>query len=106
MTNITASELKMLYIEVIMVAIVGVFMFLYSASPISEAAPAAKTVTSGSSSSEADLPWSTSLVDSTLGLPVGYSAIIIVSSIFLVPMTIMNALTLARLAKDFLTQWV
>lgn len=95
----------MLYIEVVLIAIVGVFLLLYNQSPITQTG-IFSGATNGSAVSSSDIPWSTPLVDETLGLPIGYSAIFIVSSIFLIPMTIMNTLTLARLAKDFLTQWV
>lgn len=105
MTNITASELKMLYIQVVMIAIIGVFLFLYNQSPIDQTATFTGA-TPGSAVSSSDIPWGTKLVDATLGLPFGLSAILIVSSIILIPMTIMNTLTLVRLAKDFLTQWV
>jgi len=105
MTNITSSELKILYIEIIIVSIIGVFLLLYSHSPITQTATSGGTLTNTSTLSS-PMPWSTTLVDSTLGLPVGLSAIIIVSSIFLVPMTIMNSLVIIRLAKDFVTQWL
>lgn len=107
MTEVTPSELKMLYIEILVVAVVGVFMFLYNASPITQSATTETNVTQQTSiNTDQNKPWSTTLVDSTLGLPLGFSAIIIVSSIFLIPMTIMNVLTLIRIAKDLATQWL
>lgn len=105
MTEITPSELKMLYVEIVIVAIMGVFMSSYAASPI-EQNYISGTATNGTSASSSSVPWSTVLVDSTLGLPVGVSAILIVSSIVLIPMTIMNSLTILRLAKDFISKWV
>ena len=107
MTEVTPSELKMLYTEIIIVAIVGVFLFFYSQAPITPVINGNGSATSSTTTtSTSNMPWSTTLVDSTLGLPVGATAILIVSSILLVPMTIMNALVLARLIKDFATQWV
>ena len=106
MTEVTPSELKMLYIEIIIVAIAGVFMFLYNQSPIGQGITQSDALLSNESVSVSSSPWGTTLVDSTLGLPIGVSAIIIVSSIFLIPLTIMNALTILRIAKDFATQWV
>jgi hypothetical protein len=107
MTEVTPSELKLLYTEIIIVAIIGVFLFFYNLSPIDQTYSGNGQVSSGNgTSTPSSIPWSTQLVDSTLGLPVGTSAILIVSSILLIPMTIMNGLVLARLAKDFLTQWV
>lgn len=106
MTEITPSELKMLYIEIVIVAIIGVFVFFYSLSPITQIATGTGVSTNGTTASPSSIPWGTTLVDSTLGLPIGASAIFIVASIFLVPMTIMNALTLSRLAKDFVSNWV
>lgn len=106
MTNVTASELKLLYIQIVLVAIMGFFMFLYSQSPIDQSANVQTNITSQSSVNSNDLPWSTKLVDSNLGIPDGLVAIILISSIILVPMTIMNSLTLLRLAKDVFTQWI
>lgn len=106
MTEVTPSELKMLYLEIIVVAIVGVFMFLYNQSPITQTLTTNSVTNQSTTVSTENAPWSTRLVDETLGLPIGFFAIIIVSSIFLLPMTIMNALTLIRIAKDLATQWI
>lgn len=106
MTEVTPSELKMLYIEIILVAIAGVFMLLFNQSPIGQDISTSDANALNQSVGADNLPWGTALVDSTLGLPIGVSAIIIVSSIFLIPLTIMNALTLLRIAKDLATQWV
>ncbi len=106
MTEITPSELKMIYIEIIIIAIMGVFLLFYSSSPITQTYTGSGASSPSTNTSPSNMPWGTTLVDKTLGLPVGYAAILVVSSIFLIPMTIMNGLTLARLAKDFFTQWV
>jgi len=107
MTEVTPSELKMIYTEIIIVAIIGVFLVFYSQSPINQSVSGSGYATaSTNTTSSTSAPWSTTLVDSTLGLPIGLTAIVVVSSIFLVPMTIMNALILARLLKDFATKWV
>lgn len=106
MTEVTQSELKMLYIEIIIVAVAGVFMLLYSQSPINQSVTTSTVTNQTASVSTNNAQWSTQLVDDTLGLPIGFSAIIIVSSIFLIPLTIMNALTLIRIIKDLATQWI
>lgn len=106
MTEVTQSELKMLYIEIIIVAVVGVFMLLYNQSPITQSVTTTSVTNQSTSVSTSNAQWSTNLVDETLGLPIGFSAIIIVSSIFLIPLTIMNALTIIRIIKDLATQWV
>lgn len=106
MTEVTPSELKMLYIEIVVVAVVGVFMLLYNQSPISQPLTTTSVTNQSTSVSANNSQWSTKLVDETLGLPIGFSAIIIVSSIFLIPLTIMNALTIIRIIKDLATQWI
>lgn len=106
MTEVTASELKMLYIEIIIVSVAGIFMLLYNQSPIGQNIATSDAIAYNVSVGTSNSPWSTTLVDSTLGLPIGVSAIIIVSSIFLIPLTIMNALTLLRVVKDLATQWI
>jgi len=117
MTNVTMSELKMIFIELILIGIVGGFMVFYDMSPI----PASATGTglynpsipqdniynqSSVSPTATEGNWIITLISDTLGLPIEKAEIIIVSLIVLVPLTIMNGFTAIRLIKDLATQWV
>lgn len=113
MTEITMSELKMIFIELVVIGIIGVFMYFYVMNPI----PA---YTSSGDTSQPQIPsdqdiqtnstrvsatsgfWLVDLISDNLGLPIATVEIIIVSSIIIVPLTIMNGLTALRLIADFL----
>ena len=111
MTEITPSEIKMIYIQIILMAIIGVFLFFYAQQPVSQSYSITGTATSQNTSvSSTDAGWLEGLMtpDAGLGgyLPTGTIEIIIVSSIILIPLTIMNAFTVIRYAKDLGTQWI
>lgn len=106
-TTITENEIKLIYIEIMLVAVIGVFLFFYIGNPISSVSmdtPAATAQDKGVSSSDAS--WITSMASPTMGLPVGVTEIIVVSSIFLIPLTIMNAFVALRFVKDIATGWI
>lgn len=118
MTNITMSELKMIFTELILIGIIGMFIFFYDQSPIPEASMNSNGIfqpqvptntisnqTSVTPSSE-ETSWIESLITDTLGMPIEKAQILVVSSIVLIPLTIMNTVTAIRFLKDILTQWV
>lgn len=110
MTEITTSEIKLIYIQIFLMAIIGVFIFLYVNQPITQSYNINSQASNSSSVSGTDASWITGLTpkDAGLGslLPNGVADIIIVSSVFLVPLTIMNLFTAIRFIKDIATQWV
>ena len=105
-TTITENEIKLIYIEIILVAIVGVFMFFYIGAPVQETTMSTTSSSSSSSVSSTDADWIGNMATPTLGLPVGAAEILVVSSIFLIPLTIMNAFVAIRFIKDISTGWV
>lgn len=106
-TTITEGEIRLIYIEIVMVAIIGVFVALWSLSPI--VAPPSPTgaapVASGDVRAE-DSSWVANLMDDVAGLPIGSAEIFIVSSIILIPLTIMNSFVVIRIVKDLATGWL
>lgn len=110
MTEITQSEIKMIYLQIVMMAILGIFLFLYTQQPISQQYNIDSKATSATSVSSKDASWISNLMSADAGfggmLPNGVADILIVSTIFLIPLTIMNAITLIRFAKDLATQWI
>jgi len=117
MTEVTSSELKMIYIELVIIGIIGAFMLLYDQSPIPETSQGyglsnpimsqdSINNQSSVSPSETSGNWISNLISDTLGLPVAKTEIILVSLIVLVPMTVMNVFTAIRIIKDLATQWI
>ena len=106
-TTITEGEIRLIYVEIVMVAIIGVFVALWSLSPI--VAPPSPTgpapMTSGEVHAE-DSSWISNLMDDVAGLPIGAKEIFIVSSIVLIPLTIMNSFVVIRIVKDLATGWL
>lgn len=111
MTEITQGEIKLIYIQILVMAIVGVFIFLYSAQPITQGYAINSQVSSQNTSvSATDAGWMNTLMPANAGLggllPQGGAELIIVASIFLIPLTIMNTFTVIRFVKDMATQWI
>lgn len=106
-TTITENEIKLIYIELLLIAVIGVFMFFYISSPVQETPMDTTTATTQNQTvSSSDADWIGGLVSPNLGLPVGAVEILVVSSIFLIPLTIMNAFVAIRFIKDIATGWI
>ena len=106
-TTITENEIKLIYIEIMLIAVIGVFLFFYIGNPI-QSTTMDTTIANAQDKtvSSSDASWITGLASPTLGLPVGATEIIVVSSIFLIPLTIMNTFIALRFIKDIATGWI
>jgi len=105
-TTITEGEIRLIYIELVLIAIIGVFLFLYIGDPIQETSIPGTASVENTTVDAKEVSWLTGMVSPNLGLPIGVTEIIIVSSIFLVPLTILNAFVAIRIIKDLATGWV
>lgn len=100
MTTITDSEIKMIVIQIILMAILTAMMGLYATSTtptynIQTTAGAASTVdTSGS--------WILGLIY----IPAGMETMALISALVLAPFLLMDIPIALRFAKDIATQWV
>jgi len=104
MTEITPGEIKLIYLQIVMMAIIGIFLFLYSSQPITQSLNINSQVQNTTKIDSTEASWINGLmpIDAGLGgiLPNGITEIIIVSSIFLVPLTIMNSFVAIRFIAD------
>lgn len=101
MTSITTSEIKILAIQVILMAILSVFVLLYtsSATPTTTPQSSASTQTSVEAS---DSSWITGIIY----IPEGLGALAFISSLVLAPFLFFDAIIAIRFIKDIATQWV
>lgn len=111
MTEITPGEIKLIYLQIVMMAIIGIFVFLYSSQPINQDVSVNSNINNASTNvNSKDASWITNLMSNDAGLsqflPNGLSDILIVSAVFLIPLTIMNLITAIRFIKDISTQWI
>lgn len=110
MTQITPSEIKLIYIQFVLMGIIGIFLFMYALQPVNQNIGINSQISNQTSASSKDASWITGLTatDGGMGsfLPNGIGELLIISSIVLIPLTIMNAFTAIRYIKDLATQWV
>lgn len=110
MTQITPSEIKLIYIQLVLMGIIGVFLFMYALQPVSQNVGITDYAQNQSTVSSKDASWLTGLTSQDAGLgsllPNGIGELLIITSIILIPLTIMNAFTAIRYIKDISTQWL
>lgn len=105
MTNITTSELKFIYFAVILIAVVGVFSALYAAEPITETVQYTSDTSYQNATTATETSWISSLL-SIFPAPFDDPDILIVTAIFIAPISFMMAPIAIRYAKDIVTQWL
>ncbi len=93
MTEITSSELKIIYIQITFMALLGVFMALYASEPIP-----AQTLTLD----EKDA----SFLEGLVSLPEGFGELVYISALVITPFLIFDSIILIRFAKDIITNWI
>lgn len=110
MTNITESEIKIIYFGLIFMSLLGIFWYLYSENPASEyvqysTSPETSSQNTSTSSSGGS-SWISGLIDINRYIPSGFVDLSIVTAIFLTPVIIILIPTSVRFIKDLVTQWV
>ena len=110
MTEITEGEIRRFYLQVVIMGILGVFFFFYASAPATSQTSQEKYYLSSTDVKEEDAGFMENIISPDAGtgayLPGGAAEIIIVSSIILIPLTIMNTFTAIRFIKDMMTQWI
>lgn len=101
MTEITTSEIKILVIQIIFMALIGGFMFFYSNTPISETSIPGTAANKSAVSAE-DQGWISNLI----ALPAGMGNLGILVSLVVGVFLLFDAMIAIRFAKDIATQWV
>ena len=102
MTEITTSEIKIIVIQIIIMAILGIFMLLYSASPINSQNVPGTAVNQSIEVSSSDQSWISELIS----IPEGMGTLAIISSLVIAPFLLFDAFIALRFAKDIATKWI
>jgi hypothetical protein len=100
-TSLTASEIKMIYIQIIVMAILGTTMFLYVQTPI-QSSPA---ITS-SAGIQTSVSSSGSWINTLLGIPEGMGELFFISALIISPFLVMDTFIAIRFVKDIATGWI
>lgn len=104
MTQLTSLEIKIVSFGVTFLAIVGVFVGLYTQSPIPEQVYQGETEVGISTSVESS-SWISNLIGA-LPAPFNDTGLLIVTAIFVTPVVVMLGYIALRALKDIVTQWV
>jgi len=104
MTEITASEIKILAIQIIIMTILSGFMLLYAASQtdIQQAPSTASNQSTSTSISSSDQSWITNLIS----IPEGMGTLAFISLLVISPFLLFDTFIALRFAKDIATQWL
>lgn len=103
MTEITMSEIKILTIQIILMALLGAFMLLYASSPIvSISSPPTTANNQTSSVSASDQSW----IINIISIPTGMDVLFLISALIISPFLLFDAFIALRVALDFAKGWI
>jgi len=102
MTSITTSEIKILAIQVILMAILGTFMLLYASSPTPTSYPTSTAANQSTSVSASDASW----IGGIIYIPEGMGTLAFISALVMAPFIFFDGMIAIRFIKDISTQWV
>lgn len=105
MTNLTSSEIKIVYFALFFVAILGAWMAIYYENPIPSSQAYGGATNATNSTSVSSDTWITGLITS-LPSPFNSTITLIVGSIIILPVGIMLGYIAIRAIKDLATQWL
>jgi len=104
MTQLTSLEIKIVSFGVTFLAIVGLFVAIYSQNPIQEQEYQGETKI-GISTSPTQSSWISGLIGA-LPSPFNDANLLIVTSVFISPIIVMLSYIGLRALKDLVTQWI
>lgn len=103
MTEITMSEIKILTIQIILMAVLGAFMLLYASAPITTiSSPTSSANNQTTSVSASDQSWITNIIS----IPTGMDVLFLISALIISPFLFFDAFIALRFAKDIVTKWI
>jgi hypothetical protein len=102
MTAITDTEIKILVIQVIFMAVIGVFMLLYSAAPITLTTAGTIATPNNTSIDASNEGWITGLIS----LPGGLGELTLITLLIVSPFLFFDIFIAIRYAKDIATNWI
>ncbi len=102
MTTITTSEIKILTIQIVLMALLGAFMVVYAQSPTPTSSPATTSTAASASVNADDASW----ISSIIYIPAGMDTMILLSVLVISPFLFFDAFIAIRFIKDISTQWI
>lgn len=102
MTDITPSEIKIIGIQVIIMAILGVFMILYSSAPVTTSVIPGTAANQSVQVSATDQSW----ISNIISIPNGMGTLKFISLLVIAPFLFFDGFIALRFAKDIATQWI
>lgn len=105
MTNLTSSEIKIIYFALFFVAILGAWMSVYYQNPLPTTQTYTGNTTTSNATSVSSDAWISGLI-SSLPVPFNSSITLIIGSIIVLPVGIMLGYIAIRAIKDLATQWL
>jgi len=104
MTEITTSEIKIIVIQLIIMAVLGVFMILYSTEPMTSQNIPGTAINQSTDTevSATDQSWISNLIS----LPEGMGTLAFISLLVISPFLLFDAFIALRFAKDIATKWL
>lgn len=102
MTTITTSEIKILAIQVILMALLTGFMALYAIFPGITSTPQTTSTAANTSVDASGSSWITEI----LSIPDGMETMLLISVLVISPFLFFDAMIAIRFIKDISTQWV
>lgn len=102
MTEITTSEIKILGIQIMLMAILGAFMLLYSSEPILSSSVPDNAVNQSTEVSATSQSW----ISNIISIPPGMGELVFISALVIAPFLFFDAIIALRFAKDIATKWI
>jgi hypothetical protein len=102
MTEITTSEIKVIVIQIIIMALLGAFMLLYSDAPINQNSAPISAINQSTQVSSSSQSWITSIIS----IPEGMGELVFISLLVISPFLLFDAFIALRFAKDIATKWI
>ena len=102
MTELTMSEIKIIAIQILFMAIIGVFTLLYASEPITSSTAPTTAVNQTKEVSATDQSWITGLIS----VPSGLGSLSFITLLVISPFLVFDGIIALRFAKDIATKWV
>lgn len=102
MTEVTTSEIKIIVIQIIIMAILGAFNFLYFAADVQDNQVPTSAINQSSQVSSSSQSW----ISNIISIPEGMGTLVFISLLIISPFLFFDAFIALRFAKDLATKWI
>lgn len=101
MTELTTTEIKILVIQILFMAIMGVFVYLYSSQPIVNDINI-NTNAANQTSVDSQGSW----INNLISLPAVLGDLFFVTALIITPFLLFDAFIALRFVKDLVSNWI